>query len=93
MNARKKIQRRPNLLKRFHIGRCSKSKLKILLKLCKESLNVGGILVIFSLKTKDNRIPCFKKMKQRLDASLKRDEMLLKIIKRKLKIINYENSA
>ena len=69
----------------------SKSKLKILLKLCKESLNVGDILVIFSLKTKDNRIPCFKKMKQRLDASLKRDEMLLKIIKRKLKNATYKN--
>ena len=69
----------------------SKSKLKILLKLCKESLNVGGILVIFSLKTKDNKIPCFKKMRKNLEKSLKRDEVLFKIIKENLKEISYTN--
>jgi len=44
-----------------------------------------GKILIFSLKTTNNKIPCFKKMKQKLDSSLKRDEKLFKIIKKKVK--------
>ena len=63
----------------------SKSDLNRLLNLAKKSLNNKGKILIFSLKTKNNKIPCFKKMKQKLEISLKNDEKLFKIIKKKLK--------
>ena len=63
----------------------SKNKLNTLLNLSKKSLNSKGILLIFSLVTRDNKIPCFKKMKKKLDISLRRDEKLLKFVKLKLK--------
>ena len=66
----------------------SPSKLKALLDIAKKRLEKGGKMLIFSLKTTNNKIPCFKKMKQKLDGSLKRDEKLFKIIKRKLKRTN-----
>ena len=47
-------------------------------------LNVGGKLLIFSLKTKNNKIPCFRKMSIKLKKSLKKDQILFKIIKSKL---------
>ena len=62
----------------------SSSKLKSLINIAKKRLESGGKILIFSLKTKNNKIPCFKKMKQKLEASLKRDEKLFKIIKKKL---------
>ena len=62
----------------------SSSKLKSLINVAKKRLESGGKILIFSLKTKNNKIPCFKKMKQKLEASLKRDEKLFKIIKKKL---------
>ena len=63
----------------------SKTKLNNLLNLAKKSLNPKGKILIFSLKTKNNKIPCFKKMRKNLKKSLKRDEYLLKIIKKNLK--------
>ncbi|KPU82586.1 hypothetical protein JI56_01560 [SAR11 cluster bacterium PRT-SC02] len=66
----------------------SPSKLKALLDIAKKRLEKGGKMLIFSLKTTNNKIPCFKKMKQKLDGSLKRDEKLFKIIKKKLKKTN-----
>ncbi len=63
----------------------SSSELKVLINIAKKRLKRGGKLLIFSLKTKNNKIPCFKKMRQKLDTSLNRDEKLLKIIKKKLK--------
>jgi len=63
----------------------SKSRLKILLNLLLEKLNYDGTLMIFSLKTKKNNIPCFKKMKKKLNLSLQKDERLLSLIKNKLK--------
>ena len=63
----------------------SKSNLNHLLNLAKNRLNPKGKLLIFSLKTKNNKIPCFKKMKIKLQNSLKRDEYLFKIIKKSLK--------
>ncbi len=62
----------------------SSSKLKSLINVAKKRLESGGKILIFSLKTKNNKIPCFKKMKQTLEASLKRDEKLFKIIKKEL---------
>ncbi len=63
----------------------SNTKLNLLLNLAKNRLNPRGKLLIFSLKTKNNKIPCFKKMKIKLQKSLKRDEYLFKIIKKNLK--------
>ena len=69
----------------------TKTKLKHLLNLSKESLNPKGKILIFSLKTKNNKIPCFKKMRKNLEKSLKKDEVLFKIIKKNLKGISYTN--
>jgi ubiquinone/menaquinone biosynthesis C-methylase UbiE len=63
----------------------SKSNLNRLLNLAQKSLNNKGKILIFSLKTKNNKIPCFKKMRKNLEKSLKRDEVLLKIIKKNLR--------
>ncbi len=69
----------------------SKTNLNRLLNLAKKSLNPKGKILIFSLKTKNNKIPCFKKMKKNLEKSLKRDENLFRIIKKNLKEISYTN--
>ena len=63
----------------------TKKKLDKLLNLSKNNLNPRGKILIFSLKTKDNQIPCFKKMKKNLKKRLKRDEILFKIIKKNLR--------
>ena len=63
----------------------SPPKLVMLIDIAKKRLKRGGKLLIFSLETKNNKIPCFKKMRQKLDISLKRDEKLFKIIKKSLK--------
>ena len=66
----------------------SSSKLKVLINIAKKRLERGGKILIFTLKTTNNKIPCFKKMRQKLDSSLKRDEKLFKIIEKKLKRTN-----
>ena len=63
----------------------TKKKLNHLLNLVKKSLNPKGKILIFSLKTSNNRIPCFNKMKKNLDKSLKVDEILFNVIKKNLK--------
>ena len=62
----------------------SKEQIKSLLIQVKSKLNIGGKLLIFSLKTKKNEIPCFTKMNQKLKKSLEKDEKIFKIIKKKL---------
>ena len=42
------------------------------------SLNVGGIILILTLDTKDNEIPTFSLMKQKLSQSFKRDNLIWK---------------
>ena len=69
----------------------SKTNLNHLLNLAQKSLNPKGKILIFSLKIKNNKIPCFKKMRKNLEKSLKRDEALFKIIKKNLKTISYTN--
>ena len=69
----------------------SKTNLNRLLNLAQKSLNPKGKILIFSLKTKNNKIPCFKKMRKNLEKSLKRDENLFRIIKKNLKEISYTN--
>ena len=63
----------------------SKTQINSLLNLIKERLNPRGKLLIFSLNTKSNKIPCFKLMKEKLRESLKKDKILLKIVKKNLK--------
>ena len=62
----------------------SPSKLKALLDIAKKRLEKGGKILIFSLKTTNNKIPCFEKMKQKLDNSLARDKKIFKTIKKNL---------
>ena len=62
----------------------SKNKIGTLLNLAKKKLNTKGQILIFSLKTKNNKIPTFKIMKIKLNSGLKRDENLLKKIKQNL---------
>ena len=69
----------------------SKTNLNNLLNLAKKSLNPKGKILIFSLKTQNNKIPSFKKMEKNLKESLKRDERLFKFIKKNLKKIIYTN--
>ena len=69
----------------------SGKKLVALLDFCKNSLNLNGKILIFFFFIKNNKIPCFKYMKQRLDISLKKDEFLLKLIRKKLDKIDESN--
>ena len=63
----------------------SKKQIKELLNLAKNKLNKKGQILIFSLKSKGNQIPCFKKMKFQLSKSFKKDEKIEKIVKLTLK--------
>ena len=62
----------------------NKKKITFLLEKIKKSLNPKGKLLILSLKIKNNRIPCFKKMKLKLNESLKKDKKLIDFIKKNL---------
>jgi ubiquinone/menaquinone biosynthesis C-methylase UbiE len=59
-------------------------KIRLLLSQLKLRLHKRGQILILTLKTKNNKIPCFKKMKIKLDKSLKKDEIIFKIIKKNL---------
>ena len=50
-----------------------------LLKVCKNNLKKNGVILIFSLNTLNNKIPCFKLMKHKLNRGLKRDSIMLKL--------------
>jgi len=63
----------------------SKKKINTLLNLCKKRLKKNGVILIFSLKTKKSQIPTFRLMKIKLNRSLKKDEILIKLIKKNLK--------
>ena len=63
----------------------SKRQIKLLLNLAKKKLNKNGQILIFSLKTNNSEIPCFKVMRLKLLKSLKRDKDLLKLVKKNLK--------
>ena len=64
----------------------SKEKKSKLIKACKDNLKKNGVLLIFSLNTLDNEIPCFKLMKQKLNRGLKRDSKMLKSACKILKV-------
>ena len=61
------------------------NEIKTLLAQAKSQLNNKGQILILTLKTRNNKIPCFKKMKILLNKSLKKDETILTIIKKNLK--------
>jgi cyclopropane fatty-acyl-phospholipid synthase-like methyltransferase len=56
----------------------NKNKRSKLIKICKKNLKKNGMLIIFSLITENNEIPCFNLMKQRLNRGLKRDSRMIK---------------
>jgi len=56
----------------------NKDKRSKLIKICKKNLKQNGVLIIFSLNTLNNEIPCFKLMKQKLNRGLKRDSKMIK---------------
>ena len=62
----------------------NKNQIKVLLAQAKSKLNNKGQILILTLKTRNNKIPCFKKMRIELNKSLKKDETILKIIKKNL---------
>ena len=57
-------------------------KIKRLLFLCKKNLKHNGKIFILTLDGKKNELPTFRKMKIRLNKSLKRDDKVLKLITR-----------
>ena len=63
----------------------NKDKRQRLLNICKNNLKKNGLLIILSLNTSNNEIPCFKLMKQRLNRGLKRDFIMLKSARNLLK--------
>ena len=65
--------------------------LNSLLNLTKKKLKPKGQLLIFSLKVKNNKIPCFKLMRKKLNESLEKDKIFFKIIKKNLKKISESN--
>ena len=69
----------------------NKNQIKFLISKAKTKLHKKGKLLIFSLKNKNNQIACFEKMKINLNKSLKKDELLFKIIKNKLKNFRESN--
>mgnify|MGYP001047702209 FL=1 len=63
----------------------NKDKRKKLIKICKNNLKKNGLLIIFSLNTINNEIPCFRLMKQKLNKGLQRDSRMLKSACKSLK--------
>ena len=63
----------------------NKDKRSKLIKICKNNLKKNGVLIIFSLNTLNNEIPCFKLMKQKLNRGLERDSRMIKSICKILK--------
>ena len=66
----------------------NKDKRTRLIKICKKNLKKNGVLIIFSLVTENNEIPCFKLMKQKLNRGLERDSRMLSTTSKLL--INYQ---
>ena len=66
-------------------------RLNSLLNLAKKKLGTKGQLIIFSLKVKNNKIPCFKLMRKKLNESLEKDKIFFKLIKKNLKKISESN--
>ena len=61
-----------------------------LIKVCKNNLKKNGVLIILSLNTLNNEIPCFKVMKQKLNKGLERDSIMIKSTCKILKNYNID---
>ena len=68
----------------------NKDKRYKLIKICKNSLKKNGVLIILSLNTLNNEIPCFKVMKQKLNKGLERDSKMIKSTCKILKNYNID---
>jgi len=66
----------------------NKNKRIKLIKICKKKLKKNGVLIILSLITQNNEIPCFRLMKQKLNKGLERDTIMIKSTSKLLK--NYK---
>jgi ubiquinone/menaquinone biosynthesis C-methylase UbiE len=55
----------------------NKDKRLKLIKICKNNLKKNGVLIVLSLNTLNNQIPCFKLMKQKLNRGLDRDAKMI----------------
>ena len=69
----------------------NKIKRKKLITICKEHLKKNGVLLIFSLITSNNEIPCFRIMKTKLKRGLKRDSIMIKDVSKILKNNQIDN--
>jgi len=69
----------------------NKIKRKKLIKICKKHLKKNGVLLIFSLITLNNEIPCFRFMKKKLNRGLKRDSIMIKDTSKMLKNNRIDN--
>ena len=87
----KKKQRYDLILVKQSIHFFSIKKLNSLLNHAKKNLSPKGQLLIFTLKVKNNKIPCFGLMRKKLYKSLEKDEIFFKIIKKNLKKISESN--
>ena len=68
----------------------NKDKRSKLIKVCKKHLKKNGVLIIFSLNTVNNEIPCFKLMKQKLNKGLGRDSKMIQSTCKILKNYNID---
>ena len=68
----------------------NKDKRSKLIKVCKNNLKKNGVLIILSLNTLNNEIPCFKVMKQKLNKGLERDSIMIKSTCKILKNYNID---
>ena len=68
----------------------SKDKRSKLINVCKNNLKKNGVLIILSLNTLNNEIPCFKVMKQKLNKGLERDSKMIKSTCKILKNYNID---
>ena len=63
----------------------NKSKRQELLKTCRNNLKKNGVLLILTLNTSNNEIPCFQLMKKKLNRGLARDTKMLNSVNKILK--------
>ena len=68
----------------------NKDKRSKLIKVSKNNLKKNGVLIILSLNTLNNEIPCFKVMKQKLNKGLERDSAMIKSTCKILKNYNID---
>ena len=61
-----------------------------LIKVCKNNLKKNGVLIILSLNTLNNEIPCFNVMKQKLNKGLGRDSKMIQSTCKILKNYNID---